>query len=60
MGIGAFNDEAKAKEVEAFFDGKDKTGINRSLEQSLEQIRTKAAWKVRDSEVVRSFFDMQI
>ena len=60
MGVGAFNDEAKAKEVEAFFDGKDKTGINRSLEQSLEQIRTKAAWKVRDSEVVRSFFDMQI
>ena len=57
MGLASFSDIDKADEIERFFADQDLTGIKRSLEQSLEQIRTKAAWKQRDESAVRKYLD---
>ena len=57
MGLASFSDNDKADEIERFFADQDLTGIKRSLEQSLEQVRTKAAWKSRDESAVRKYLD---
>lgn len=48
QGVAVFYEENKAQEVEKFFADKDTTGLDRSLAQSLEQIRWQAAWRQRD------------
>ncbi|KAK4535842.1 hypothetical protein CDCA_CDCA06G1867 [Cyanidium caldarium] len=52
------NQPEVAAEVQAFFDGispKQREGIARTIQQSLERIRTNAAWKQRDQQAVQSW-----
>jgi len=55
MGLGAFNDDKIIDDIEEFFADKSLTGIKRTLEQSLEQIRIKSAWRQRDYNSVAKF-----
>ncbi|KIW17525.1 hypothetical protein PV08_04719 [Exophiala spinifera] len=50
--VAGFTREKQLKQVEAFFQDKDKKGFDRSLQQSFDSIRAKANWLQRDSEDV--------
>ncbi len=50
-----FTSEKKAKEVEAFFKKHDTTGLERSIAQATEQIRSNAAWLKRDYKKISEF-----
>ncbi|MCJ1400616.1 Aminopeptidase 2 mitochondrial [Xylographa trunciseda] len=43
------------KAIEAFFAGKDKTGFEKKLEQSLDGVRAKSGWLERDGEDVKTW-----
>jgi len=50
-----FTSEEGLKKVQTFFADKDKKGFDRSLEQSLDSIRSKIGWLERDRKDVESF-----
>ena len=50
-----FTSEEQLGKVEKFFDGKDKKGFDRSLQQSMDSIRAKASWLQRDGEDVQGW-----
>mmetsp|Transcript_7714 Transcript_7714/g.23359 ORF Transcript_7714/g.23359 Transcript_7714/m.23359 type:complete len:870 (-) Transcript_7714:67-2676(-) len=55
-----FASEEKAREVEDFFKTATKVGITRTLEQSLESIRLRAAWLDRDAEDVNAYMTQAV
>merc|ERR1711916_326575 len=50
-----FTTEEQAKDVEQFFAAHDCPAAARTIKQSLESIRTRAAWLKRDAEAVNKF-----
>jgi len=50
---GGFTSEEAIANVEKFFEDKSQKGFDRSLAQSLDGIRAKAAWVKRDADDVR-------
>lgn len=50
-----FASEEKAKEIEDFFKEKNSSGIERAIQQSVENVRLNSAWLARDSEAIRSY-----
>lgn len=50
ISTSGFTRPEQLKDVESFFDGKDKTGYDRTLEQSKDSIRSKISWVERDQE----------
>ncbi|KAI1299800.1 Puromycin-sensitive aminopeptidase [Halotydeus destructor] len=50
-----YADEAKAQEIEAFFEENTFPGTERSLKQALESVRVKAAWKQRDGQSIETY-----
>lgn len=50
-----FTTTEQLEEVERFFSDKDKTGYERSLEQSKDAVRSRMAWVERDSAAVSSW-----
>ncbi|KIW94428.1 uncharacterized protein Z519_04404 [Cladophialophora bantiana CBS 173.52] len=50
--VAGFTSDAQLKKVEDFFEGKDKKGFDRSLQQSMDSIQAKANWLKRDGEDV--------
>lgn len=52
----SFTTEERAKEVETFFKQNPFPGAERTVQQSLESIRTKAKWFERDIDAIKSFF----
>lgn len=53
--LGFFVDEEKVKEIQDFFQNKDTTGLERSLEQSIERIEYQAMWRERDLEDILNY-----
>ena len=58
--ISGFASEEKAQEIEEFFKGKDVSRFDRTLNQSLETIRTYAGWVGRDAEDVKQWLDTNV
>lgn len=54
-----FVSEEKAQEVEAFFRDHPVPAASRTIKQSLERIRSNAAWLARDREHVQHWFEMR-
>ena len=50
--VAGFTKKEQLDEVTKFFEGMDKKGFNRSLEQSSDSIRAKSSWLDRDGEDV--------
>mmetsp|Transcript_17633 Transcript_17633/g.68459 ORF Transcript_17633/g.68459 Transcript_17633/m.68459 type:complete len:231 (+) Transcript_17633:333-1025(+) len=55
--VSHFSDLGKADEVEKFFATHDAPGAERTIQQALESIRSKAAWLARDATDVKEFLD---
>ncbi|HVZ66690.1 MAG TPA: M1 family metallopeptidase [Patescibacteria group bacterium] len=53
--LGVFSDNNKADEIKNFFKDKDKTGLERTINQVLEQIESNASWKKRDNQDLSEF-----
>lgn len=53
--LGVFGDERKAEEIEKFFAKNSAPGSARTIEQSLERIRTKADWLSRDKKKIKTW-----
>ena len=45
--------------VQGFFEGKDKKGFERALEQSLDSVRAKSSWLERDGADVRAYLEKE-
>jgi len=50
-----FASEEQANEIEAFFLTKNTSGLERTIQQSLETIRNNAVWLQRDGESIKSY-----
>lgn len=53
--LGFFVDKKKVAEIEDFFADKDRTGLERSLAQSIERIEYQALWRERDLQNVLDY-----
>ncbi|HVT00788.1 MAG TPA: ERAP1-like C-terminal domain-containing protein, partial [Patescibacteria group bacterium] len=53
--LGVFIDEKYAKGIELFFAKKDKTGLERTINQVVEQIQSNASWLARDNQDLEKF-----
>lgn len=51
-----FTDEAKAKEVEAFFGQHSAPAAERAVRQSVEKVRSNARWLARDATAMSQWF----
>jgi aminopeptidase 2 len=55
IATAGFTQQEQLDDVERFFADKDKTGYDRTLEQSKDSIRSKISWLKRDQEDVASW-----
>jgi aminopeptidase 2 len=55
ISTSAFTQQEQLDDVDRFFADKDKTGYDRTLEQSKDSIRSKISWLARDQEDVTSW-----
>lgn len=49
--------EQEAKDIESFFADKCTSGIERTIQQSLETVRNNAAWLLRDRDSLKSYLE---
>ena len=57
--FGSFVTETDAKDIETFFKTHESKGLERTLLQVTEQIRSNAAWLERDKEKIENFLNAQ-
>jgi len=55
MATASFTRKEHIQAIEKFFEGKDRTGFEKKLEQSLDGVRAKSSWLERDGEDVKAW-----
>ncbi|KAI5302672.1 hypothetical protein KEM56_000471 [Ascosphaera pollenicola] len=55
MSLSRFSDEETEKDIQKFFENKDKSGFDRGLEVVLDTVRTNAKYRARDQKAVKEW-----